>query len=181
MINFNPYAEFLRPAFLDTVVPHTSEIDIEAALTSSFEGGAVDLPSALSSIPQRSLLFFGEPGTLATPEFILLLIPSATDETVAVRVILRLSNCSEDALQFHLPKLDVRLEAFAVSPADASTESSSSGPTKDLIFSGTVNEKEDPLVIVNVYEEGEESCNHIYVTWKVDAFLSELLRGLRYS
>lgn len=51
--------EFLRHALLDTVVPHAPGIDIEAALTSALEDGADDLPSVLSSIPQRSLLFFG--------------------------------------------------------------------------------------------------------------------------
>jgi hypothetical protein len=51
--------EFLRHAVLDTVVPHASDIDLEAALTSALEGGAEDLTSVLSYIPQRSLLFFG--------------------------------------------------------------------------------------------------------------------------
>jgi hypothetical protein len=51
--------EFLRHAILDTVVPHAPTIDIEGALTSALEDGADDLPSVLSSIPQRSLLFFG--------------------------------------------------------------------------------------------------------------------------
>lgn len=51
--------EFLRHAILDTVVPHAPAFDIEGALTSALENGADDLPSVLSSIPQRSLLFFG--------------------------------------------------------------------------------------------------------------------------
>jgi hypothetical protein len=51
--------EFLRHAVLDTVVPHAPAIDIEGALTTALEDGADDLPSVLSSIPQRSLLFFG--------------------------------------------------------------------------------------------------------------------------
>jgi len=51
--------EFLRHAVLDTVVPHASNIDLEAALAKTLEGGADDLSSVLSLIPQRSLLFFG--------------------------------------------------------------------------------------------------------------------------
>jgi hypothetical protein len=51
--------EFLRHAVLDTVVPHASNIDLEAALAKALEGGAADLSSVLSLIPQRSLLFFG--------------------------------------------------------------------------------------------------------------------------
>lgn len=51
--------EFLRHAALCTVVPHDPGLDIEGALTSALEDGADDLPSVLSSIPQRTLLFFG--------------------------------------------------------------------------------------------------------------------------
>jgi hypothetical protein len=156
--------EFLRNAVLDTVVPRASDFDIEGALTSSLEEGAADLPSALSSMPQRSLLFFG---WSANPEVILLLIHrKPTDETV----ILWLSNCSESAVKFHLPRLDVRLDAYAINPADSGGEGS--GPTKDLIFSGAVSDKEDPLVVVDIFEEDEESENHVYVTWKVKTYLN---------
>lgn len=51
--------EFLRHAVVDTVVPHASQLDLEAALSSALEDGAEDLRAILSSIPQRSLLFFG--------------------------------------------------------------------------------------------------------------------------
>lgn len=51
--------EFLRHAVLATVVPHAPALDIEGALSSALEDGADDLPAVLSSIPQRSLLFFG--------------------------------------------------------------------------------------------------------------------------
>ena len=51
--------EFLRHAVLDTVVPHAPAFDIEGALSSALEGGADDLPSVLSSIPQRTQLFYG--------------------------------------------------------------------------------------------------------------------------
>lgn len=54
----NP-GEFLRHALLDTVVPHAQTVDIEKLLTSALENGADDLPSVLSSITQRALLFFG--------------------------------------------------------------------------------------------------------------------------
>jgi hypothetical protein len=56
--------EFLRHAILDTVVPHAPALDIEDALSSALEDGADDLPSVLSSIPQRSLLFFGKSSLL---------------------------------------------------------------------------------------------------------------------
>jgi hypothetical protein len=96
-----------------------------------------------------------------------------TDESVPVRVVLRLSNCSENSLKTHLPRLDIRLDAFVLNPADPATENSA--PAKDLVFSGAVNDQEDPLVVVNVFEGDEGSGNHVYVIWKVNAFLSELL------
>jgi hypothetical protein len=68
--------EFLRHAVLDTVVPHASDIDLEAALTSALEEGADDLPSVLSYIPQRSLLFFGKLIYASNTERRLLLICS---------------------------------------------------------------------------------------------------------
>lgn len=52
--------EFLRHGVLDTVVPHAPTLDIEGALSSALENGADDVPSVLSSIPQRSLLFYGK-------------------------------------------------------------------------------------------------------------------------
>lgn len=51
--------EFLRHAVLDTVVPHASDIDLEAVLKSALEAGADDLTDVLSHIPHRSVLFFG--------------------------------------------------------------------------------------------------------------------------
>ncbi|KAL2003554.1 hypothetical protein VTN02DRAFT_3337 [Thermoascus thermophilus] len=144
------HGEFLRHAVLDTVVPHAPDLDIEAALTSSLEKGAGDLPSVLSSIPQRSLLFF--------------------DEFATVRVVLRLSNCSEHSLKSRLPRLEVRLDAFAVSPTDTGIEGSAAA--RDLIFSGVVDDKEEPLVVVNAFEGDKGSGNHVYVIWKISAFLN---------
>ncbi|KAG2415526.1 hypothetical protein HFD88_006717 [Aspergillus terreus] len=141
--------EFLRHAVLDTVVPHASDIDLEAALTSALEGGAEDLTSVLSYIPQRSLLFF--------------------DEFCAVRVVLRLSNCSPISLKQHLQNLEVRLDAFAIDPAETVGENPT--PTRDLIFSGAVNAEEEPLVVVNEFEGDTGKGNHVYVIWSVETFI----------
>ncbi|KAI9928783.1 hypothetical protein MW887_002001 [Aspergillus wentii] len=123
--------EFLRHAVLDTVVPHASNIDLEVALTSALEEGADDLSDVLSHISQRSLLFF--------------------DEFCTARVVLRLSNCSEASVKHHLPLLELRVDAFAIDPAESVAENPT--PTRDLIFSGVVSGKEDPLVVVNEFEE----------------------------
>ncbi|OJJ49670.1 hypothetical protein ASPZODRAFT_58307 [Penicilliopsis zonata CBS 506.65] len=141
--------EFLRHAVLDTVVPHATELDIEKAITSCLETDADDLPTILSSIKQRSLLFF--------------------DEFLPVRVVLRLSNCSEESLKFNLQRLKARVEVFAIDPAEPPPENAP--PTRDLIFSQVLSGSDDPLVVVNAFEDGERSGNHVYVIWNVEAFL----------
>lgn len=93
-----------------------------------------------------------------------------------MRIVLRLSNCSENSLKSRLPRLEVRLDAFAISPTDSGGEGSTS--TKDLIFSGVVDDKEEPHVVVNAFEGDEGSGNHVYVIWKIQAFLSKLLLPL---
>ncbi|THC91059.1 hypothetical protein EYZ11_009481 [Aspergillus tanneri] len=149
MPSFDVPGEFLRHAVLDTFVPHAPGTDLEAGLTSALEGGAEDLSSVLSLIPQRSLLFF--------------------DEFCTVRVVLRLSNCSQSSLKHHLQNLEVRLDAFAIDPAETVAENPT--PTRDLVFSGVVNSEEEPLVVVNEFEGDTGSGNHVYVIWSVETFL----------
>ncbi|PLN81511.1 TRAPP trafficking subunit Trs65-domain-containing protein [Aspergillus taichungensis] len=141
--------EFLRHAVLDTVVPHASNIDLEAALTSALEGGADDLTSVLASIPQRSLLFF--------------------DEFCTVSIVLRLSNCSQNSLKHHLQNLEIKLDGFAIDPAETVAENPT--PTRDLIFSGFVNPQEEPLVVVNEFEGEAGSGNHVYAIWNIETFI----------
>ncbi|PLB43879.1 hypothetical protein P170DRAFT_368702 [Aspergillus steynii IBT 23096] len=149
MPSFDVPGEFLRHAVLDTFVPQAPGTDLEAALTSALEGGADDLSSVLSLIPQRSLLFF--------------------DEFCTVRVVLRLSNCSQASLKHHLQNLEVKIDAFAIDPAETVGENPT--PTRDLIFSGVVNTEEEPLVVVNEFEGESGSGNHVYVIWSVETFL----------
>lgn len=85
--------------------------------------------------------------------------------------MLRLSNCSENALKAQLPLLDIGLNALVFSPSTPGPDEPAAA--KDVVFAGTVNNKEDPLVVVNVFEGTEGSGNHVYVIWKVNAFLRE--------
>ncbi|KAJ5562007.1 hypothetical protein N7535_003530 [Penicillium sp. DV-2018c] len=149
MPNLEIPGEFLRHAVLDTFVPHSAELNIEAALSSALENGADDLPSVLSSIPQRSLLFF--------------------DEFLPVRIVLRLSDCSDTTLKHYLPRLEVKLDVFAVDPAESVGENPT--PTRDIIFSGIVGGDEDPLVIFNEFEGDDGSGNHVYLVWNIETAL----------
>ncbi|KAE8154922.1 TRAPP trafficking subunit Trs65-domain-containing protein [Aspergillus avenaceus] len=149
MSSLNVPGEFLRHSVLDTVVPHASDIDLEAALTTALDGGAEDLSSVLSFIPQRSLLFF--------------------DEFCTARVVLRLSNCSQASLKQYLQHLEVRLDVFAIDPAETVAENPT--PTRDLIYSGAVKPDEEPLVVVNEFEGETGAGNHVYVIWNIETFL----------
>ncbi|CAG8213306.1 unnamed protein product [Penicillium olsonii] len=146
--------EFLRHAVLDTVVPHAPAFDVEGALSSALEDGADDLPSVLASIPQRAQIFF--------------------DEFLPVRIILRLSDCSETVLKHYLPRLEVKLDVFAVDPAESVGENLT--PTRDVIFSGVVGGDEDPIVVFNEFEGEEGSGNHVYLVWNIETVISELYR-----
>ncbi|OAX83434.1 hypothetical protein ACJ72_02197 [Emergomyces africanus] len=147
--------EFLQRAVLDTIVPYATQVNLEDALNSSIQEDVEDSPSLLPTIRQRSLLFF--------------------DELLPVYVVLRLTNCSEHSLKTHLPRLTVQLEAYAVHEAaseDGENEIPQQQEARDLIFSGTVNDDEDPLVVVNEVEDEEDVVNYVYVIWKLDTFLN---------
>jgi hypothetical protein len=93
------------------------------------------------------------------------------DETVPLRIILRLADCSEDGLRSDLQRLHITLVATVSNPNEAGLEDSA--PSKEIIFSGTADE-EDPLVIVNSFEGDRGDRNHAYVIWTIHATLSEL-------
>lgn len=164
--------EFLRHAVIDTVVPHAPAIDIEGALTSALEDGADGLPSVLSSIPQRSLLFFGmwQPCLCICDLFLSLTV--LLDESLPVRVVLRLSDCTDTILKHYLPRLEIQLDVFAVDPAETVAENPT--PGREVIFSGIVDTREEPLVIFNEFEGENGSGNHVYLIWSMDTFLSAL-------
>ena len=86
-------------------------------------------------------------------------------------------NCSESSLRSQLPRLSVKLEAFAVSsdaPSDiADGAAEKTKEAKDLIYSGGVHDPEDPLVIVHEVEDDDEIDNYVFVIWKAEAFLSK--------
>jgi hypothetical protein len=94
------------------------------------------------------------------------------DEFLPVRIILRLSDCSETILKHYLPRLEVKLDVFAVDPAESVGENPT--PTRDVIFSGIVSGDEDPLVVFNEFEGEEGSGNHVYLVWNIETALSGL-------
>lgn len=85
--------------------------------------------------------------------------------------MLRLSDCTESTLKHFLPRLEVRLDVFAVEPAESVAENPT--PTRELIFSEAVNTEEEPLVVFNQFEGVEGSGNHVYLIWAIESFLSK--------
>lgn len=84
---------------------------------------------------------------------------------------MRLSDCTESTLKHFLPRLEVRLDVYAVEPAESVAENPT--PTREIIFSGVVNTEEEPLVVFNQFEGDEGSGNHVYLIWAIESFLSE--------
>ena len=55
----NSCSEFAKDSVLDFLIPEASEVDIEDALSSSEAAREIDDTALITSIPQRTLLFFG--------------------------------------------------------------------------------------------------------------------------
>lgn len=94
------------------------------------------------------------------------------DETVNVYVVLQTPYLDEDALRSYLSRLVITLEAHARNSVHTK------GPGVPLdhepIFSGSVNESDDPVIVVQAPEEGADGSDqgHILVVWKLAATLS---------
>lgn len=89
-------------------------------------------------------------------------------------VALRLVNCSESSLKSQLPRLSIKLEAFAFSSPSPDNPEDEASQSRDLIYSGAVRDTEDPFVIVHEVEDVEGIGNYVFVVWKAEAFLSLL-------
>lgn len=85
---------------------------------------------------------------------------------------MRLSDCTETTLKHYLPRLEVKLDVYAVDPAENVAENPT--PTREVIFSGLVNTEEEPLVVFNEFEGEDGIGNHVYLIWTTETVLSEL-------
>lgn len=101
-----------------------------------------------------------------------MLSTNSIDESLPVRIVLRLSDCTETTLKHYLPCLEVKLDVYAIDPAENVAENPT--PTREIIFSGLVNTEEEPLVVFNEFEGDEGTGNHVYLIWTIETFLSML-------
>lgn len=90
------------------------------------------------------------------------------DEQLSVYVVFRTPLLDDDTLESYRARLVVSLEAFAFSTAPPPEGEQKAGPTKELVFSSTIKETDQPTIVR--HGEGDES--QTYVIWKVDAFIA---------
>lgn len=96
------------------------------------------------------------------------------DESVDVYLVLRCPYVEEDILRPSLRSLIISLEAQI---ANGSIADRDGQPSSEVIFTGTIDEKEEPTILFGVprdhdANEGEASRQYVVAVWKLPVFLS---------
>jgi hypothetical protein len=96
---------------------------------------------------------------------------------VIVYVVLRIFNSSEQVLKQYLPRLQIKLDVWAVSGSEregsGGSKSEGSGPERDLIFSGALRDVDDPLIVLNTEDvEDVEREPVALAIWPTEATLN---------
>lgn len=108
------------------------------------------------------------------------------DETVDVLLILRTPWADEKTLSANFSRLVISLEAHVVNTGTVGDTESSSPPGQDVIFTGTVQDLDDPFIIVDESDassddsdEEQQEQQHVYAIWKMPVFLARPRLRLR--
>ncbi|TEY74211.1 hypothetical protein BOTCAL_0075g00130 [Botryotinia calthae] len=143
--------EFTQSSILDTIIPLASDLNIEEALSGSVEKLDEGNGSPLAAIPQRQALYF--------------------DETVNIYVVLQTPYFDERSLRSYLNRLIINVEA-QVDNTNGEHQDSSAG--RELIYKGSVQENDEPLIVVQGPDKADSADNdcHILLIWKLSAFLA---------
>jgi hypothetical protein len=107
----------------------------------------------------------------------LLLIPRYADERVIVYVVLRILYSSEESLKHFLPRLQIKLDVWAVGDSERESKSGSkpegSGPERDLVFSEALRDLDDPFIVLKAEdEEDAEKEPVVLAIWQTEATLN---------
>jgi hypothetical protein len=107
----------------------------------------------------------------------LLLIHRYADERVIVYVVLRILSSSEQLLKQYLPRLQIKLDVWAVSESENESSGSSkpdgSGPDRDLVFSDALRDIDDPLIVLNAEDEDDVEREPVVLAiWQTEATLN---------
>ncbi|KAH8727474.1 TRAPP trafficking subunit Trs65-domain-containing protein [Phaeosphaeriaceae sp. PMI808] len=141
-------AEFVESSVLEAIVPASSHVDLKDELQSWDGVNEDETGSILPFIAQRNVLLL--------------------DELLPVYVVFRTPLPDNETLQPYLARLVVNLEAFAFSTAPVQESEPKAGPTKELIYSTTIKDTDQPTTI----RHGEEDDAHTYVIWKVEVYVA---------
>jgi hypothetical protein len=96
---------------------------------------------------------------------------------VIVYVVLRILNSSEKSLKHFLPRLQIKLDVWAVSDSEKDSKSGSktegSEPERDLVFSEALKDLDDPFIVLNAEdEEDAEKEPVVLAIWQTEATLN---------
>lgn len=173
MFSMNEH-DFIEKSICDIIVPEASEADLEAALRTSDTNDKGEQRSLVPSIVQRQTLFFGKLPGVSVAQFKSLTHSRYVDETTNLYVVLRTSYVEEEALKRYLSRLAIRVEAHVLSPQSQPRQDGHATQSRDLIFSDTVKDSEDPITVVQGSDDHSDQGNsgHLLVFWRLKAFLS---------
>ena len=167
---------FVSGAKIYAIVPETSSSSFSEVLSSARQDEEIDEALPLP-IKERKVLFFGELVSHILRRYSILLIHRYADERVIVYVVLRITDSSEKSLKQYLPRLQIKLDVWAVSDGGRETISSSkpegSEPERDLVFSGVVKDVDDPLIVLNAEDEEDVDKEPVVLAiWQTEAILN---------
>ena len=96
---------------------------------------------------------------------------------VAVYVVLRTPYLEEDTLKTYLSRLTITVDGHAINRQQQlflDGQPAHPGQLKELVYSGRIQDFEDPLIIVHGPGEGSNDSEkgHMIAVWKLDVFLS---------
>ena len=114
--------------------------------------------------------------TLTTWRNVLLIVRSNVDEKLSIYVVLRTPYQDEGQLKGYISRLQIVLEAHATSSsprAGDSHQGQTINQPRDVIWSGKVNVSEDPIIVVEESDDGDEG-QAVLVIWRLSAFLSRV-------
>lgn len=98
------------------------------------------------------------------------------DEAISICVVLRTLYCNEPKLKSYISRLTIGVEAHAFSSSNPlqgqeASKDQSPSQSRDIIWSTTVDTTEEPVIIVQQKDGGDENPQ-VYIVWKVLAYLS---------
>ena len=89
--------------------------------------------------------------------------------------MLQTSYQEEDGLKAYIARLSISVEAHAVNGLGGEgRDGAPQNVTREVLWSGKVATREDPVIVVEEAEDGEdEDQRDIFIIWKLTAQLSE--------